>query len=137
MRRRISNGRVDRPHQGLGDQAPVARLVLGARSGLRTPELYRENLGLFAAGMDRQAGRAWRPLADTATAAQLLCFGRPEWSDWRRGVDLYPESALVWLEADVLIRQKTAGKKSLDDFVLVRDGSKPDLVSSIGKPLTP
>jgi predicted metalloprotease with PDZ domain len=31
-------------------------------------------------------------------------------------VDFYPESALVWLEADVLIRQKTAGKKSLDDF---------------------
>ncbi|MEX0878855.1 MAG: PDZ domain-containing protein [Thermoanaerobaculia bacterium] len=90
--------------------------VLGARSGIRTPELYRENLAMFAGSMDHQAGRAWRPLADTATAAQLLYDGRAEWAAWRRGVDFYPESALVWLEADVLIRQKTAGKKSLDDF---------------------
>ncbi len=90
--------------------------VLGARSGLRSPELYRENLALLAAGMDRQAGRSWRPLADTATAAQLLYDGRPEWADWRRGVDFYPESELIWLDADVLIRSKTRGKKSLDDF---------------------
>lgn len=86
--------------------------VLGARSGIRTPELYRENIALIAGAMDSQA----RPLADTATAAQLLYFGRSDWAAWRRGVDFYPESALVWLEADVLIRQKTAGKKSLDDF---------------------
>jgi predicted metalloprotease with PDZ domain len=91
--------------------------VLGGRSGLRTPELYRENLALTAAAMDNQAGRSWRPLVDTATAAQLLYFGRPEWANWRRGVDFYPESELVWLEADVLIRQKSGGKKSLDDFV--------------------
>ena len=90
--------------------------VLGGRSGLRSPELYRENLALVAAGMDRQAGRAWRPLVDTATAAQLLYGARSEWADWRRGVDFYPESELIWLEADVLIRQKTGGKKSLDDF---------------------
>lgn len=103
--------------------------VLGARSGLRTPELYRENLALVAAGMDHQAGRAWRPLADTATAAQLLYFGRPEWSNWRRGVDFYPESELVWLEADVLIRQKTAGKKSLDDFARAFFGPPGGVVS--------
>jgi predicted metalloprotease with PDZ domain len=90
--------------------------VLGARSGLRSPELYRENLALLGAGMDRQAGRAWRPLVDTATAAQLLYDGRAEWADWRRGVDFYPESELIWLDADVRIRQKTGGKKSLDDF---------------------
>ena len=67
--------------------------------------------------MDRQAGRAWRPLTDTAAAAQLLYFARPDWAALRRGVDFYPESELIWLEADVLIRQKTGGKKSLDDFV--------------------
>jgi len=90
--------------------------VLGGRSGLRTPELYRENLALTAAAMDHQAGRSWRPLADTAVAAQLLYFARPDWAAWRRGVDFYPESELIWLEADTLIRQKTGGKKSLDDF---------------------
>jgi predicted metalloprotease with PDZ domain len=97
--------------------------VLGARSGLRTPELYRENLALFAAGMDHQAGRAWRPLEDTAVAAQLLYDGRPDWASWRRGVDFYPESELVWLEADTIIRQKSGGKKSLDDFARAFHGA--------------
>jgi predicted metalloprotease with PDZ domain len=91
--------------------------VLGARSGLRSPELFREALALFFARMDRQAGRQWRPLADTATAAQLLYYGRPAWASWRRGVDFYSEGALVWLDADVLIRQRSGGRKSLDDFV--------------------
>ena len=91
--------------------------VLGARSGLRSPELSREALALFVSRMDRQAGRQWRPLVDTATAAQLLYYGRPEWASWRRGVDFYSEGALVWLDADVLIRRKSGGRKSLDDFV--------------------
>src|SRR5207247_2134158 len=34
----------------------------------------------------------------------------------RRGVDFYDEGVLIWLEADVLIRQRTKGQKSLDDF---------------------
>jgi len=97
--------------------------VLGARSGLRSPELYRENLAIYAATMDYQRGREWRPLEDTATAAQLLYDGRPDWADWRRGVDFYTESELVWLEADVLIREKTNGKKSLDDFVRAFHGA--------------
>jgi predicted metalloprotease with PDZ domain len=97
--------------------------VLGARSGLRTPELYRENLALTAAAMDNQAGRAWRPLEDTAVAAQLLYDGRADWADWRRGVDFYPESELIWLEADTIIRQKTGGKKSLDDFARAFHGA--------------
>ncbi len=97
--------------------------VLGARSGLRSPELYRENLALYAASMDYQKGREWRPLEDTAVAAQLLYDARPDWADWRRGVDFYTESELVWLEADVLIREKTGGRKSLDDFVRAFHGA--------------
>ena len=34
----------------------------------------------------------------------------------RRGVDFYDEGALIWLDADTLIREKTNGAKSLDDF---------------------
>ncbi|HKD19231.1 MAG TPA: PDZ domain-containing protein [Thermoanaerobaculia bacterium] len=90
--------------------------VLAARCGIRTPELDRENLAIVAAQMDAQAGRSWRPLEDTAVSAQLLYWARPEWANWRRGVDFYPESELVWLEADTLIREKSGGKKSLDDF---------------------
>jgi len=97
--------------------------VLGARSGLRSPDLYRENLALYAAGMDAQTGRAWRPLEDTAVEAQILYDGRPDWAALRRGVDFYPEGELVWLEADTIIRQKTGGKKSLDDFARAFHGA--------------
>ena len=90
--------------------------ILTPRSGLETPEQYREDLALVAAEYDNKPGRTWRPLADTAVAAQIL-YGTPsEWSSWRRGVDFYDESNLIWLEADVTIRQLTHGQRSLDDF---------------------
>jgi predicted metalloprotease with PDZ domain len=90
--------------------------LLPARSGLWTPDYYRERLALIAARLDHMAGRAWRPLGDTAVAAQVL-YGSPgAWRAARRGTDFYDESVLVWLEADTTIRQKTQGKRSLDDF---------------------
>src|SRR5204862_91054 len=61
-------------------------------------------------------GRTWRPLADTAVAAQLLYGARADWAAWRRGLDFYDEGELLWLEADTLIRRETHGEKSLDDF---------------------
>jgi predicted metalloprotease with PDZ domain len=39
-------------------------------------------------------------------------------------VDFYDEGALIWLDADTLIREKTGGKKSLDDFCKVFFGGK-------------
>jgi predicted metalloprotease with PDZ domain len=90
--------------------------ILTARSGLLTPEEYREALALTAAEMDHQAGRSWRPLIDTAVAAQILYEARPDGYSWRRGVDYYPEGELLWLEADAIIRRETKGAKSLDDF---------------------
>jgi predicted metalloprotease with PDZ domain len=35
---------------------------------------------------------------------------------WRRSVDFYDEGWLLWLDADILIRQESHGQKSLDDF---------------------
>jgi predicted metalloprotease with PDZ domain len=90
--------------------------ILTPRSGLTTPEQYRELLADTAADMDHRAGRAWRPLQDTADAAQILYGTGGAWQSWRRGVDFYPESELIWLEADVLIRQQSQSKKSLADF---------------------
>ena len=90
--------------------------VLAARSGLATPEWQRQELAYTSGWLDKRAGRSWRPLKDTAVAAQLL-FGLPEaWASWRRQVDFYGEGVLIWLEADVIIRQRTAGQRSLDDF---------------------
>jgi predicted metalloprotease with PDZ domain len=90
--------------------------VLGARSGLTSPELTRDELALTAALMDGRAGRQWRPLADTAIGAQLLHRSSPEWQSWRRAADYYPEGELLWLEVDVALRQRSGGAKSMDDF---------------------
>jgi predicted metalloprotease with PDZ domain len=90
--------------------------ILTARSGLLSQDDFRDTLALVAAEMDAQKGREWRPLVDTAVAAQVL-YGAPnDGAARRRGVDFYPESELIWLEADTIIRDKTGGKASLDDF---------------------
>jgi predicted metalloprotease with PDZ domain len=89
--------------------------VLTARSGLWDPEQYREMLAFTAARMEHQRGRDWRPLADTAVAAQVLYGSRDEGAAWRRGTDFYPEGELLWLEVDATIRRLSPGK-SLDDF---------------------
>jgi predicted metalloprotease with PDZ domain len=90
--------------------------VLAARSGLTASDIAHDNLASIADWAGNQVGRDWRPLEDTATAAPFLYTVRNEWSHRRRSVDFYNEGALIWLDADTLIREKTGGKKSLDDF---------------------
>lgn len=91
--------------------------MLAARSGAQSPEDYREWLAFVAAYLNDWPGRSWRPLEDTAVSAQLLyVVPNHNWRSWRRSVDFYEEGALMWLEADVTIRQLTQGKKSLDDY---------------------
>jgi predicted metalloprotease with PDZ domain len=90
--------------------------VLTARSGLLTAELDRDDLALTAAGLDHEPGRTWRNLQDTADAAPQLYFSPEAWHSWRRGTDFYNEDTLNWLWVDVIIRQQTKGKKSIDDF---------------------
>jgi len=90
--------------------------LLTARSGLWPAERYRDRLAQSAAYYSIQPGRSWRPVADTAVAAQQLGRASPLWRSYRRSADYYNEGALVWLEADMLIREATRGKRSLDDF---------------------
>ena len=90
--------------------------ILTPRSGLSTPADFLDELAAEAAELDRKAGRAWRPLEDTAVAAQILYGARADYSDLRRSVDYYTEGTLIWLDADVTIRTLSKGAKSLDDF---------------------
>jgi len=98
--------------------------VLTARSGLWSPEQYREALAATAAMLDHRAGRRWRPLEDTARSVQILRMAGSEWQSWRRGLDYYPEGELIWLEVDTRIRQQTNGQKSLDDFCRLFHGGE-------------
>ena len=93
--------------------------LLAARSGYSTPENYREGVASYLAAQEYRAGRAWRPLVDTTISAPMLFEHgfEGEWASWRRdSADFYFESALIWLEADVIIRQRSNGHRSLDDF---------------------
>ena len=96
--------------------------VLTPRSGLLSADEFREDLAITAAALDRKAGRTWRPLEDTAVAAQLLYNARDDYAGYRRGVDYYDEGTLIWLEVDVLIRELSKGAKSLNDFCRAFEG---------------
>ncbi len=92
--------------------------VLAARSGLTTAGQARDQLARTAASYDIQPGRTWRNLQDTTNDA--IMSGRrdgKDWSNWQRtSGDYYGEMLLVWLDADSLIREKSGGAKSIDDF---------------------
>lgn len=92
--------------------------VLTARSGLRTPEQARDVWASYAASFELSPGRTWRSLEDTTNGPIISShFSQPEtWSTWQRSFDYYPESDLIWLDADTKIRELSNGAKSLDDF---------------------
>jgi predicted metalloprotease with PDZ domain len=90
--------------------------VLSGRSGLRTPEEFRDALAQIAADLDHRPGRSWRNLQDTADGVPAMQGAPKEWVSWRRELDYYDEDVLNWLWVDTIIRQQTQGKKSMDDF---------------------
>ena len=90
--------------------------ILAARAGLYSKPQFLEKLAVLAASMDWQAGRLWRSLQDTTNGEILDLRGAHTYSNWLRGLDYYTEGALIWLDADTLIRDKSKGTKSLDDF---------------------
>jgi predicted metalloprotease with PDZ domain len=97
--------------------------VLTARSGLLTEDQERDHLAQVAAQLDHTPGRDWRNLQDTADAAPELYFSPRAWESWRRSTDFYDEDTYNWMWADVIIRQQSKGKKTLDDFCKLFHGA--------------
>jgi predicted metalloprotease with PDZ domain len=90
--------------------------VLTARAGLWTKQQALDELALTSAYYDVQSGRRWRTLQDT-TNDEIINPRRPmSWPNWQRFEDYYSESQLIWLDADTLIRERSQGKRSLDEF---------------------
>jgi len=90
--------------------------VLAARSGLLSEQEFLDATAWMAAGLDQRPGRSWKPLADTTVGAQALTDASSEWETWRRSLDYYEEGVLIWMEVDTILRQKSGGSASLDDF---------------------
>jgi predicted metalloprotease with PDZ domain len=98
-------------NQYLGD-------VLSFRSGLRAAKAYPDLVAGLYATLDTEPGRAEDPLVDTATAAPYLYEARGDYFSLRRSAgDFYSEGELLWLDVDTIIRQRSGGRKSLDDFL--------------------
>ena len=90
--------------------------VLTVRSGLVNTNDYIDWLGATVDYLIHQVGRRWRALEDTAASSYLLRGQSPSWSHLRRNQDYYDEGLWLWLEADAIIRQKSDGQRTLDDF---------------------
>ncbi|QXQ06442.1 peptidase M61 [Sphingosinicellaceae bacterium] len=90
--------------------------VLAARSGLTTAAEARDVLAMTAAAYADPPGRSWKTLADTTNDPQVALRRPQPWASYQRSEDYYGEGSLVWLDADTLIRERSGGAKSLDDF---------------------
>ena len=97
--------------------------ILAARCGIWEPSIYRDRLATIAGYLnDARPGRTWRDLQDTATMAQVLYYTGGPYDNFRRDTDYYDEGELLWLEIDLTIREKTGGKKSINDFTAAFHG---------------
>jgi predicted metalloprotease with PDZ domain len=105
-------------NQYLGD-------LLSFRCGLVHSAEYPEYLANLYAQLDYEPGRLATPLVDTAISAPYLYLAPKEWASQRRtSGDFYSEGELVWLAADAIIRTRSHGSKSLDDFIKTFDGQR-------------
>lgn len=90
--------------------------VLAARSGLQSRDTVLGMIAAAAGDLADTPGRAWRPLSDT-TLDPIVAARKPKpYASYARGEDYYNEGALVWLEADQIIREGTRGAQGLDTF---------------------
>ena len=90
--------------------------VLAARAGLLTKEQTLDIFAATAAVYDNRIGRQWKPLQDTTNDPITAMRRALPWRSWQRSEDYYSEGQLIWLDVDTLIRERSGGKKSLDDF---------------------
>ena len=111
--------------------------VLDARSGISSREDALRSWESTASAYANRPGLQWRTLQD-ASEEVLIQHGNsiiyPEgrlqsWPDWQLNtLDAYLQGQLIWLDIDTLIRERSDGRKSLDDFARsffgIRNGSR-------------
>ena len=106
-------------------------LVLSARSGLQSKEMVLGQLANWAGNYAVQPGRQWRSVEDTGNDPVFAARKPKPYPSMARSEDYYTEGALIWLEADQLIRARSGGTKSIDDYAKLffgmRDGDWGEL----------
>nr|WP_229720749.1 peptidase M61 [Dyella nitratireducens] len=91
--------------------------VLTARSGMWTPQQFRDALAMVAANYERnREGFQWRTLEDTTNDPTAARRSSLPYRSWQMSEDYYSGGQMMWLEVDAKLRQLTHDHKSLDDF---------------------
>ncbi|RYD56724.1 MAG: M61 family peptidase [Sphingomonadales bacterium] len=100
--------------------------VLGARAGLMTKEDTLEVLASYAALQDTRPGRKWRAMLDTTNDPIISARAPKGWLSYQRSEDYYVDGLITWMNVDAILREKSGGTKSIDDydraFYGMRDG---------------
>ncbi|KHL24906.1 peptidase M61 [Croceibacterium mercuriale] len=94
-------------------------LVLAARSGIQPKDVVLGAMATSAGYYSKQPGRAWRSVEDTTMDPIINSRRSRPYTSLHRDEDYYNEGALMWLEADGIIRNGTNGAKGLDDFAKI------------------
>jgi predicted metalloprotease with PDZ domain len=91
--------------------------VLTARSGIWTPQQFRDALAMVAANYERnRPGFGWRTLEDTTNDPTAALRAGLPYRSWQMSEEYYSGGQMMWLAVDAKIRALTHGRKSLDDF---------------------
>ncbi|PXV56054.1 glycyl aminopeptidase. Metallo peptidase. MEROPS family M61 [Dyella jiangningensis] len=91
--------------------------VLTARSGMWSPQQFRDALAMTAANYDRnRLGFQWRTLEDTTNDPTAARRSSLPYRSWQMSEEYYSGGQMMWLEVDAKLRALTHDKKSLDDF---------------------
>jgi predicted metalloprotease with PDZ domain len=91
--------------------------VLTARSGMWTPQQFRDALAMVAANYDRnRPGFGWRTLEDTTNDPTAALRAGLPYRSWQMSEEYYSGGQVMWLAVDARIRALTRDRKSLDDF---------------------
>jgi predicted metalloprotease with PDZ domain len=93
--------------------------LVAFRAGIKgTSKDYPEYFAAIYEQMADEAGRDTTPIVDVTMGAPYYYVAHGTYVQLRRSSDdFYTEGELMWLDADTIIRQRTGGKKSLDDYV--------------------
>ncbi|MFM5950827.1 MAG: M61 family metallopeptidase [Novosphingobium sp.] len=114
--------------------------VLAARSGLQGKDMVLGMLASWAGNFSTQPGRRWRSVEDTGHDPVFAARKAKPFASLSRSEDYYTEGALIWLEIDQIIRERTGGKRSIDDFAKLffgmRDGDYGQLPFEVDEIVT-
>lgn len=97
--------------------------VMTPRLGLRTFQQSLDALAVDASLMASRSGRSWKSLKDSTVDALYMPAKPVHWRDWQRREDYYPEGVMLWLDVDMLLRELTGDRKTMQDFAAVFFGA--------------